>query len=63
MRDSVRRLCSLLTASKPSPIAINGTRKPSMATKDGKGSRASVNRRSSRNGSSAVFWRRLSIAP
>ncbi len=36
MRDSVRRLCSLLTASKPSPIAISGTRKPSIATKDGK---------------------------
>ena len=40
MRDSVRRLCSPLTASKPSPIAISGTRKERNETNDGSGSRA-----------------------
>ena len=39
MRDSVRRLCSPLTASKPSPIAISGTRKLRNDTNDGSGSR------------------------
>src|SRR5579883_952844 len=54
MRDSVRRLCSLLTVSKPSPIAISGTRNDRNETKDGSGSREVVNNRRNRNGSSAV---------
>ena len=54
MRDSVRRLYSLLTASKPSPIAISGTRNEMNETNEGNGSREVVNRRRNRNGSSAV---------
>src|SRR5262245_462499 len=53
MRDSVRRLCSPLTASKPSPIATRGTRNDSRPT-SGKGV-LRVNSRRNRNGSSAVL--------
>src|SRR5262245_56870650 len=53
MRESVRRLCSPFTASKPRPIAISGTRKDSKAT-SGSGL-LRVNSRRNRNGSSAVL--------
>ena len=63
MRDSVRRLCSPLIASKPSPIAISGTRKLRNDTNDGSGSREVVNSRRNRNGSSAVTSLICWIAP
>src|SRR5947209_9003317 len=61
MRDNVRRLCSPLTASKPSPIATSGTRNDSSATSDSGLLR--VNSRRNRNGSSAVSSLICSIAP
>src|SRR5579863_726912 len=63
MRDSVRRLCSPLTESKPSPIAISGTRNDRNETNDGSGSRDVVNSRRNRNGSSAVVSLICWIAP
>src|SRR5262245_60688898 len=61
-RDSVRRLCSPLTASNPRQIAISGTRKLRNATNDGSGSRDVVNSRRNRNGSSAVVSLIVSVA-
>src|SRR6478752_4854016 len=61
MRESVRRLCSPFTASKPSPMAINGTRNDSNAT-SGRGP-PRVNSRRNRNGSSAVISLIWSTAP
>src|SRR5437763_8033837 len=61
MRESVRRLCSAFTGSKPSPMAISGTRN------DGSATSASwllrVNSRRKRNGSSAVTSLICSTAP
>src|SRR5215475_11875090 len=53
----VRRLCSLLIESKPSPIAISGIRIPRMRKNEGSGARSTVNSLSSTNGSSATSSR------
>src|SRR5919204_3847401 len=65
MRLSVRLVCSPLTASKPSPMAISGTRKARNETNDGNGywSRVVVNSRRNKNGSSAVLSLSCWIAP
>ena len=59
----MRRLCSPLTASKPSPIASTGTRKVSSETSGGNGARALVNSVRNRNGSSLVLALISSDAP
>src|ERR1700754_3683589 len=61
MRDSVRRLCSPFTESKPRPIAISGMRIESSATSGSGPPR--VNSRRNRNGSSAVISLIWSTAP
>src|ERR1700755_2144140 len=53
MRESVRRVCSPLTASNPSPMAISGTKNDSSATSGSGPPR--VKSRRNRNGSSAVI--------
>src|ERR1700704_2150918 len=62
MRESVRRLCSPFTESKPSAMATSGSSRLKKVTKDGNGSCDVVNSRSSRNGSSAVVLRTCSVA-
>ena len=58
----VRRLYSPLTESKPSPIAISGTRMLSTSTKDSSAWPGGANSRRNRNGSSAVVLRICSAA-
>ena len=58
----VRRLYSPLTESKPSPIAMIGTRMLSTSTNDSSVWPGGANSRRNRNGSSAVVLRICSAA-